>query len=213
MGWTKIDRTRWKREAFFRHYHEDAPCFYSMTVSLDVTRLRAAGIRLYPAMLYALCAVVNRREEFRTAMVNGAVGVYDALSPCYTVFHPQTETFSNLWTAFCPDFPAFLARYEEDLRRYGHLEGFMPKPDAPENLFTVSMLPWARFEGFHLDLPRGNDYLLPIFTLGKMYAQDGRTLLPMAVQVHHAVCDGFHVCRLIRETQELIDAPETWRGN
>ena len=47
MGWTKIDRGAWKREEFFRHYHEDAPCFYSMTVSLDVTRLRAAGLRVY----------------------------------------------------------------------------------------------------------------------------------------------------------------------
>ena len=41
MGWTKIDRANWKREAFFRHYHDNVPCFYSMTVSLDVTRLRA----------------------------------------------------------------------------------------------------------------------------------------------------------------------------
>ena len=44
MGWTKIDRAAWAREAFFRHYHDDVPCFYSMTVSLDVTRLRAAGL-------------------------------------------------------------------------------------------------------------------------------------------------------------------------
>ena len=212
MGWTKIDHRAWKREEFFRHYHEDAPCFYSMTVSLDVTRLRAAGLRLYPAMLHALSTIVNRHEEFRTAIVGGAVGVYDVLFPCYTVFHPETETFSNLWTAYRPDYAGFLAAYEEDLRLYGHLEGFAPKPGTPENIFTVSMLPWASFEGFHLELPRGNDYLLPIFTMGRMHARDGRTLLPLALQVHHAVCDGFHACRLVREAQELLDAPEAWGG-
>ena len=77
MGWTKIDRAAWAREAFFRHYHDDVPCFYSMIVSLDVTRLRAAGLKLYPAMLHALATVVNRHEELRTAMVDGEVGVYD----------------------------------------------------------------------------------------------------------------------------------------
>ena len=212
MGWTKIDRRAWKREEFFRHYHEDAPCFYSMTVSLDVTRLRAAGLRLYPAMLHALSTIVNRHEEFRTAIVGGAVGVYDVLFPCYTVFHPETETFSNLWTAYRPDYAGFLAAYEEDLRLYGHLEGFAPKPGTPENIFTVSMLPWASFEGFPLELPRGNDDLLPIFTLGRMHARGGRTLLPLALQVHHAVCDGFHACRLVHEAQQLLDAPEAWGG-
>ena len=212
MGWTKIDRGTWKREEFFRHYHEDVPCFYSMAVSVDVTRLRAAGVKLYPAMLYVLSTVVNRHEEFRTALVDGAVGVYDVLTPCYTVFHPGTETFSNLWTAYREDFAGFWAGYEEDLRRYGHLEGFMPKPGAPEGMFTVSMLPWVQFEGFHLELPRGNDYLLPIFTMGRMYVREGRTLLPLALQVHHSVCDGFHACRLVREVQAMLDAPESWCG-
>ena len=66
MGWTKIDRTRWKREAFFRHYHEDAPCFYSMTVSLDVTRLRAAG-RLAPGAL----AILERAEARAISLPEG----------------------------------------------------------------------------------------------------------------------------------------------
>ena len=189
MGWTKVDRSRGKREEYFRHYYEDVPCFYSMTVPLDVTRLRAAGLRLYPAMLYLLSRAVNRHEEFRCALVNGEVGVYDALSPSYTVFHKETETFSNLWTEY-----------------------FSPKPGEPDNLFTVSMLPWASFEGFHLHLPRGNDYLLPIFTMGKLFAREGKTWLPLALQVHHSVCDGFHACRLVNEVQAMLDAPEAWSG-
>lgn len=30
-------------------------------------------------------------------------------------------------------------------------------------------------------------------------------MLPLAVQVHHSVCDGFHVARLINELQEISD--------
>ena len=163
-------------------------------------------------MLHALATVVNRHEELRTAMVDGEVGVYDMLSPCYTVFHPETETFSNLWTAYSADYAAFLADYEEDVRRYGKLEGFMPKPGrAGRNVHRLDAAV-GTFEGFHLELPRGNDYLLPIFTMGRMHAREGRTLLPLAIQAHHAVCDGFHACRLAREVQALLDAPEAWSG-
>ena len=58
----------------------------------------------------------------------------------------------------------------------------------------------------NLNLQKGYSYLIPIFTLGKYYEEDGRIVLPLAVQVHHAVCDGFHICRFVNELQELINS-------
>lgn len=92
-----------------------------------------------------------------------------------------------------------------DMERYGNLEGMMAKPNAPENTFPVSMIPWASFEGFNLNLQNGYDFLLPIFTMGRFYEENGRILMPFAVQVHHAVCDGFHLCRFVNEVQELLN--------
>ena len=67
------------------------------------------------------------------------------------------------------------------------------------------MIPWTSFEGFNLNLQKGYDYLLPVFTMGKFYEENGRRFLPSSVQVHHAVCDGFHLCRFLRELQDLIE--------
>lgn len=73
------------------------PCTYSMTVKLDITVLRRLRVRLYPAMLYALTTTVNRHPEFRTALdEHGQVGVFSQMLPCYTVFHRESKTFSNL---------------------------------------------------------------------------------------------------------------------
>ena len=100
-----IDRSTWKRKEYFNHYFSDVPCTYSMTVRLDITELREKRVSLYPTMLYLIACVVNRHEEFRTALdENGEVGVYDYLSPCYTVFHKESETFSNLWTTYSPNY-------------------------------------------------------------------------------------------------------------
>lgn len=207
MFFTPIDLTNWPRREVFEHYLDHVPCSYSMCVELDITPLRTRGQKLYPAMLYALTTVVNRHEEFRTAFrADGQLGTYSQMLPSYTVFHKQTEQFSNLWTVYDPDYPAFLQAYTEDQTRYGDNPGFQGKPNPPENTFPVSMIPWSTFTSFSLHLPKGDRYLLPIFTMGKFFQRESRTLLPLALQVHHAVCDGFHACRFVNELQALIDA-------
>ena len=164
-------------------------------------------MKLYPAMLYYLATIVNRHSEFRTAINQaGELGIYDEMIPSYTIFHEDTETFSDLWTEYMPNIEEFSRAYESDIQRYGSNHGMIGKPDVPENVFTVSMIPWSTFESFNLNLQKGYDYLIPIFTLGKYCEEDGKILLPLAVQVHHAVCDGFHICRFVNELQELINS-------
>jgi chloramphenicol O-acetyltransferase type A len=206
MIFEKIDINSWKRKEYFEHYFTNVPCTYSMTVKVDITPIKKKQMKLYPAMLYYLTTIVNRRSEFRTAINDsGELGVYSEMLPCYTVFHKDTETFSNIWTEYSSDFNTFSVAYENDMRKYGNKQGMIGKPNAPENTFPVSMIPWSTFEGFNLNLQKGYDYLIPIFTMGKYYQEDGRTILPLAIQVHHAVCDGFHICRFANELQELIN--------
>lgn len=206
MTFEKIDRDTWVRKEYFEHYFSNIPCTYSMTVRLDITQIVKQQVKLYPAMLYFLTTVVNRHSEFRTAFnENNELGIYSEMIPCYTVFHKDTEAFSNIWTNYTPNFEEFCNAYENDILQYVNEKGMTAKPNVPSNYFNVSMIPWATFEGFNLNLQKGYDYLKPIFTIGKYYQETGRTLIPLATQVHHAVCDGFHVCRLIDELQELIN--------
>jgi len=190
MVFTKIDREHWARKEHFEHYFSMVPCTYSMTAKLDISQIKEKKQKLYPAMLYYIATVVNRYPEFRTALnEDGELGVYSTMNPCYTVFHNDTETFSNLWTQYTPVLEEFCAAYESDLSRYGREKGMTGKPGIPPNCFTVSMIPWITFEGFNLNLQKGYDYLIPIFTMGKYYRENERFILPLAIQVHHAVCD------------------------
>ncbi|MDS0098383.1 CatA-like O-acetyltransferase, partial [Enterobacter hormaechei subsp. xiangfangensis] len=58
---------------------------------------------------------------------------------------------------------------------------------------------------FNVNVANMRNFFAPMFTFGKYYNQDEKVLLPFAVQVHHSVCDGFHVARMINELQELCD--------
>ena len=182
-----------------------------MTFNLDLTamlkEIKDQDIKLYPAMIYLLTKVVNNHEEFRMAFdEDGRVGIYDFLHPSYTIFQKSTETFTNLWTEYTGSFPEFYKRYESDVRKYGLIKAFMAKPDTPQNIFPISSIPWVSFTGFNLNIPKATNYLLPIFTTGKYFHENGKTLLPISIQVHHAVCDGFHVARFVNELQEAMNA-------
>ena len=205
MEYEKVDLENWPRGEHFAHYMERVPCTYSLTTKLDITAVVQGGRKLYPTLLYCLAGAVNRHEAFRMALgPDGTLVRYRQMWPSYTIFHRESETFSNLWTEYTEDYGEFCRRYAQDVQDYGDSPAFMAKPDQPENCFPVSMLPWHSFDGFNLNL---NDYgyLIPIFTLGRVQEQAGRSVIPLAVQVHHAVCDGYHLCRFLDTLQQLVD--------
>lgn len=211
MSFKLIDISKWNRWEFFEQYLHQIPCTYSMTLNLDLTALhkeiKKRDVKLYPAMIFLITKVVNNHEEFRTAIdAFGKVGVFDHLHPSYTLFQKDSETFTNIWTEYTPVFAEFYKQYLLDVQTYGDVKSFIAKPNAPPNIFTISSIPWVSFTGFNLNIPKAADYLLPIFTTGKFFEQNGKILLPLAIQVHHAVCDGFHAARFVDELQTAMDA-------
>ena len=52
--------------------------------------------------------------------------------------------------------------------------------------------------------------MLPIITFGKYFEQTGRVLLPVSLQLHHAVCGGYHTGLFVGELQRLADYSKEW---
>jgi chloramphenicol O-acetyltransferase type A len=93
------------------------------------------------------------------------------------------------------------------MERYG--DGtFEPQSEMPSNLLNVLSIPWIEFTAFNLNMP--SDYLLPILTIGKHVEREGRTFMPLAIQVHHAVCDGWHLGQAVEQVQSMADNADSW---
>ncbi|GAA2017687.1 hypothetical protein JL107_14225 [Nakamurella flavida] len=212
---TPVDLETWPRREQFAYYTGEVAVSYTITVEVDVTELRAAlrtaGRKTYLGQVWAVAAVVNRRPEFRMTMVDGAPAVWNVVHPAFTVFNPARETFAIVWSPWDEDFAVFHDRAAEVLRTHRDAETFTPQDDLPANIVDVSSLPWTSFTGFTLHIAGGWNSLTPVFTLGKFTEREGRTLLPMAVQAHHAVADGFHTARLIEDFRALVAEP-SWVG-
>ncbi|MEL7992699.1 type A chloramphenicol O-acetyltransferase [Streptomyces albidoflavus] len=211
---TPIDLDTWPRRQHFDHYRRRVPCTYAMTVEVDVTAfaaaLRRSPRKSYLAQVWALATVVNRHDAFRMCLTaSGDPAVWPVVHPAFTVFNPERETFACVWAPYDPDFGTFHDAAAPLLAEHSRATDFFPQGDPPPNAFDVSSLPWASFTGFTLDIRDGWDHLAPIFTLGRYTERDGRLLLPLSVQIHHAAADGFHTARLTDELQTLLADP-TW---
>ncbi|MCK2144371.1 MULTISPECIES: type A chloramphenicol O-acetyltransferase [Streptomyces] len=209
---TPIDLDTWPRRQHFDHYRRRVPCTYAMTVEVDVTAfaaaLRRSPRKSYLAQVWALAAVVNRHDAFRMCLTaSGDPAVWPVVHPAFTVFNPERETFACVWAPYDPDFGTFHDAAAPLLAEHSRATDFFPQGDPPPNAFDVSSLPWASFTGFTLDIRDGWDHLAPIFTLGRYTERDGRLLLPLSVQIHHAAADGFHTARLTDELQTLLADP------
>ena len=156
-------------------------------------------------MIWLLTRTVNQMPEFRTALTNEGLGIYDDMHPTYTIFNKGKKNLSGIWTAFNPDFNVFLQAYQSNTKKYSSSVKYSPKPGQPSNSFDISMVPWLSFTSFNINVYGDGKYLLPIFTLGKYFEENGKRLLPLSIQVHHAVCDGYHVGVFVETLQTLIN--------
>ncbi len=199
-----IDFHNWERKEFYEHFTNEVICTYSTTVNLDITNLKSH--RLYPSLIWLLTKAVNQMPEFRTALTDEGVCIYDEMHPAYTIFNKDNKNFSAIWTEFNSDYNIFLRSYELDTAKYSSSIKYAPKPDRPSNPFAIYMVPWLTFTSFNINVFDDGKYLLPIFTLGKYFEEGKKIMIPLAIQVHHAVCDGYHIGTFINTLQTLIES-------
>ncbi|MCD7900621.1 MAG: chloramphenicol acetyltransferase [Bacteroides sp.] len=141
---------------------------------------------------------------------DGKLGYWEEVNPSYTVFNKNSETFSSIWTNYNRIFSQFYDSCTNDINGYSKSTSLKPKPNEPSNSFTISSLPWVNFTGFNINVFNEGSYLPPIFTIGKFIEIDNKILMPLSIQVHHAVCDGFHMGRFIQSLQDISTNYKEW---
>ena len=132
-------------------------------------------------------------------------GVWDFVSPYYVHFHKKDGRFVKLVTEYHPDFRIFYDRFLKDRQRCWELREFDLK-EIPPNTFDVSCLPWVRYQHFDVHVFDEGTFLAPVITWGRYEKEQGKLVMPLTMNIHHAVADGFHLSRFFREVQEWIDS-------
>ena len=209
MNYTKIDLENWQRADIFKFFIDKRRIVCSLTVDINVTALvrfaKENGLRFYPAMIWAVAKIINRHDEFKFAFnENGELVKWDYVSPYYADFHKEDENFSKLLTEYSENIFEFHQRFVADCDAKKNLRGF--DENIPQNFFDVSCLPWVRYSHIDAHVFDEGKFLAPVIVWGKFEEVNGKLVMPLTMNIHHAVADGFHISRFFNELQEFIDS-------
>ena len=138
------------------------------------------------------------------AIKDDSLVTWDIIHPSYTIFHEKQRLFHHFGVITMMIYTIF-KEFSENTALYSDCQSYFPKGEFIENVF-ISANPWLSFTSFDFTMSNINNFFAPMFTIGKYYVQDQRVLMPLAIQVHHAVCDGFHVGRLVNELQNICNS-------
>lgn len=208
MNYVTINLNEWSRGELFQFYIDKMRIVMSLTVDMDVTNLKAyskeKNIGFYPLMLWVVSKVVNSHDEFKYGWSrDGSLIRWDNISPSYTDFHSNDESFTKMVTEYSDDLFEFCGRVEADRERHKNDRAVLD--NQPPNFFDVSCLPWVRYKHFDVHVFDEGKFLAPVVTWGKYEPVNGRLIMPLTMNIHHAVADGFHLSRFFNEVQDLMD--------
>ncbi len=192
-GW--IDLPGWKHREHYEHFRRFANPFFSVCADVDVTgawrRSREPGGPPFVlATLHAAVTAADAVEAMRRRMRGDGVWLHDHVGVSTTVLRPD-DTFGYARIPHAAEYQQFAPAARRLLDQARDDRG-LPLPDGDDVIYH-STLRWLRFTAFSNALPLGDS--IPRVVFGKCTADGERMVMPVAVEVHHAVVHGVDVAR------------------
>ena len=200
-----IDLAGWKHREHYEFFRGFAMPFFSVCADVDVTaasqRARASGgPSLFIATLFALLHASNTVEAMRLRVRDARVWRHDRVGVSTTVLR-EDETFGLALLPYADDLTSFAADAERRIAEVKNGRG-LTDPVVDDDVVYHSTLPWLRFTAFSNALA-GHDSI-PRVVFGKWVPSGDRMVMPVAVEVHHAVVHGLDVARFYEQLQTRL---------
>ncbi len=206
--YTYINIENWNRRAqyeFFKNF--DSP-FFNITTAVELENLWTYAHRnrlsFFLANLFCATKAANQLPSFRYRMRGEQVICYDVIHAGSTVLY-EDHTFGFCYFDYQDDLFAFCEEGEQRLAAQKQKKGFDPKSER-DDLLHFSSIPWVTFTGVQHARRFGREDAIPKITFGKYAESDGVLRMPMSIEVHHALLDGYHVGQYIEKYQSLLRA-------
>ena len=203
-----INLNKWNRKSqfdFFKDY--DIP-FFNITANVDVTNLhkycKSKNLPFFLSSLFFSIKAVNAVEAFRLRLKDKGVICYDKIHAGSTILFDD-NTFGFCYFEYIDDLHRFIDLGQKEIQILKSKKGLDPKLDAAD-LIHYSSVPWISFTGIqHARKFREGDSI-PKLVFGKYFNEAGKLKMPMSVEAHHALMDGYHVSEYLRVYQKLMNA-------
>ncbi|MBJ6109222.1 chloramphenicol acetyltransferase [Hymenobacter sp. BT523] len=203
-----LDLSTWNRREHFAFFSAFEEPFFGLVATVDCTRALAEAKRLgVPFFLYYLHAAlhaVNQVEAFRYRIEDGQVVCYDRIHASATIGRTD-NTFGFSFMEHHPELADFLPAANAEIAAVQAGPGLrLNEQTGRPDVIHFSAIPWVRFTGLTHARSFGHPDSCPKISVGQTYTEGGATLMPVSVNVHHGLADGYHVGLFLQAFQERL---------
>lgn len=156
--------------------------------------------------MYQSLATVNAIEEFRYRIEDGKVVRYDKIH-CSTTALNANNLFAFAFMPYTDKFEDFYIQAQEEIAKIKLITNMNLNEDNGRlNVIHYSTVPWFSFTGLTHERNFAIQDSIPKLIFGKYFKEGNKLLLPLSINAHHGLMDGYHVGQYYELFQQLLDA-------
>ncbi|KZN67370.1 CatA-like O-acetyltransferase [Pseudoalteromonas luteoviolacea] len=206
----KIALDSWDRKEHFEFYQDFADPNFNITTNLNTHSLyikaSQADLSFTYCYLYCLSRAIEQCDFMRYRIVDGCPVESEKVTISST-FLKEDNTFRFITLSESSDVNEFIQQSEEN-KKVGLSqpllgEMFLSNCSSVEQVY-VSILPWFQFTSFKHARHSEDNLGIPKIIFGKL--NEDKNSLPVSIEVHHGLVDGYHLSLFLDEFQRQIIA-------
>ncbi len=179
------------------------------TVKIDVSKAvlkcKTENISFHAYMIYSIYKAFNTVENFKFDYINNQFIQWENVIPTFSGFNIDNKLFCTLYAAMSDNFGEFKKRYKMVVNSFCNTNSIIPQNDLPPNIFNISCVPWLHYEHFSSNTQTPSNKIVKMIAFGKYKNDNGRYIMPLTLQISHAIADGYHVSLFYENLQALLD--------
>ena len=201
-----IEIDNWHRKATYLLFKSFEQPFFNITTKINVTELvrfcKEQQYSYFLASLFAATRTANKIEEFRYRLKNDQVVCFEQVDCGSTILY-EDRSFGFCYFDYYDDLATFCEAGQKALVQQKTVRNMDPR-DNTLAILHFSVIPWTHFTSFqHARRFKSGDSI-PKIVFGKYQQEGDQYWMPVSVEVHHALMDGYHVGLYFEQLQDWI---------
>lgn len=199
------------RKKHFKFFNEMNHPHFNITANIEIGSLhkycKKHELSITHAIVFLISKTANEIPEFKWRIRDNNVVEHKTVQPSFTVDTDASDVFS-----FCTvNYNANPSLFLKDARNTS--EAMKTNPDMEDEIgrddyLFLSSIPWVSFTGVQHAMHYHPCDSVPRIIWGKFFDSNEKTMMPLSVQVHHAIVDGKHVGLFYQNLEKMTKNPE-----
>lgn len=204
---TYLNIENWNRKPLFDHFIKLQDPTFALVANVEVSKKYELAKKqkqsFFAHYLHACIKALNSIENFRYRIEDDKIAIYDVIDAGTTM--PKLDnTFRFSQIQFSENFDTFYQNYLSEQERVLKSDVLYP-PNYSVNCIHSSAIPWVHFTSHKEPVSGEKNIGIPQLSFGRLKKENNQMLMPVAINVNHALVDGYHVGQFFEKFQQELD--------